>query len=97
MTASRSLHEAEPPPPAVDVARVRWPIAAWAVLRWAGTVTAGVSLPFAVVLATGRTFVWRETAKLFEPMRVLVADAIRALRLPLWNPHEALGMPLFAQ
>jgi hypothetical protein len=66
-------------------------------LRWAAAVAAGTALPFAVIFATGRTVVWRDTAKLFEPVRVLVVDAIRGGRLPLWNPHEALGVPLFAQ
>jgi len=30
-------------------------------------------------------------------MRPLVVEALRDLRLPLWNPHEALGIPLIAQ
>jgi len=30
-------------------------------------------------------------------MRLLVVEALRDLRLPLWNPHEALGIPLVAQ
>jgi hypothetical protein len=27
----------------------------------------------------------------------MVVEALRALRLPLWNPHEGTGLPLFAQ
>jgi hypothetical protein len=30
-------------------------------------------------------------------MRTLIAEALTNFRLPLWNPHEALGIPLFAQ
>jgi hypothetical protein len=66
-------------------------------IRWAASVIAGTALPFLVVLVTGRTVVWRDSAKLFEPLRPLVAEALRDGRLPLWNPHEALGLPLLAQ
>ncbi len=54
-------------------------------------------MPLLAVLASGRTLVWRDTGQLFGPVRTLVVEALRDLRLPLWNPHEALGMPLFAQ
>lgn len=66
-------------------------------LLWAAVVALGAVLPLVAVVAAGRTFATRDTVHLFEPLRPLVVDALRAGRLPLWNPHEALGMPLFAQ
>jgi hypothetical protein len=48
-------------------------------------------------LLSGRALAWKDTAVLYAPVRGLVVSALRELRLPLWNPHEALGMPLFAQ
>jgi hypothetical protein len=64
---------------------------------WYVAVALGAAAPLAAVLATGRTLAWRDTARLFAPMRPLVEDALRGGRLPLWNPHEALGVPLLAQ
>lgn len=64
---------------------------------WTAAQAAGVAFPAGVVLASGRTLAWRDTARLFAPLRAPVAAALRGFRLPLWNPHEALGMPLFAQ
>jgi hypothetical protein len=66
-------------------------------LSWALLVTAAAATPPLAVLASGRTLAWRDTASLFAPLRGLVVEALRELRLPLWNPHEALGIPLFAQ
>jgi hypothetical protein len=57
----------------------------------------GAAIPALLVLARGKTLAWRDTAALFAPLRPLVHDALRSLRLPLWNPHEGLGVPLFAQ
>jgi hypothetical protein len=54
------------------------------------------SVPLAYLLA-GYTLEWKDTAVLYAPMRGAIVSALRALSLPLWNPHEALGMPLFAQ
>ena len=64
---------------------------------WVAVVAAGAALPSVAALAAGRTLSWRDTARLFGPVRPLVVEALRDLRLPLWNPHEALGIPLFAQ
>jgi hypothetical protein len=66
-------------------------------LPWVSLVLAGSLAPLLFVLATGHTLAWRDTSRLFAPMRSLIADALREGRLPLWNPYEALGMPLFAQ
>jgi hypothetical protein len=66
-------------------------------ILWTAAVAAGVALLPGLVLAAGRTLAWRDTARLFAPLRVPVAAALRELHLPLWNPHEGLGVPLFAQ
>src|SRR5512140_1762139 len=66
-------------------------------ILWLSVIGAGSILPAAIILASGRTLVWRDTAKLFEPIRFLVVEALSEFHLPLWNPHEALGIPLFAQ
>ncbi len=64
---------------------------------WIVLVAAGAFLPPVLILASGHTLVWRDSANLFEPLRGFIVDALRDFRLPLWNPHEALGIPLFAQ
>ncbi len=66
-------------------------------LRTAALVGAGAALPMLAVLLAGYTLAFRDTVQLFEPLRVQVVAALRDGRLPLWNPYEALGMPLFAQ
>jgi hypothetical protein len=66
-------------------------------ILWFSVIGAGSILPAAIILASGRTLVWRDTAKLFEPIRFLVVEALGEFHLPLWNPYEALGIPLFAQ
>jgi hypothetical protein len=64
---------------------------------WIALVACGALVPALAILATGHTLAWRDTVRLFAPIRSLVEPAVRALRLPWWNPHEALGMPLHAQ
>lgn len=66
-------------------------------LPWISFVLAGALAPLLIILATGHTLAWRDTSQLFAPMRSLIAESLREGRLPLWNPYEALGMPLFAQ
>ncbi len=56
----------------------------------------GCLVPLVVVWASGRTASWGDTARLYEPLRGLVTEALRAGRLPLWNPYEGTGVPLFA-
>jgi hypothetical protein len=65
--------------------------------RWPLAIAAAAAAPLLAALAAGRTLVWRDTARLFAPLRAPIEEALRDLRLPLWNPHEALGVPLFAQ
>lgn len=62
-----------------------------------GAIALGAMVPKLLVLAGGYTLVWWDTSKLFQPVRTLVVTALRDFRLPLWNPHEALGVPLLAQ
>ncbi len=62
----------------------------------AGVGAAGAAAPLAYILA-GYTLEWKDTVRLYAPVRGAVVAALRDLRLPLWNPHEAMGMPLFAQ
>jgi hypothetical protein len=68
--------------------------AAW---QWAAVVAAGSLAPCLAVLLAGRTLSWRDTSTLFEPMRPLIAESLRRFQLPLWNPYEGAGLPLFAQ
>lgn len=67
-----------------------------AALPWL-LLVAGAILPSVAVLAAGRSLVWGDSAALFAPIRPLVVESLRELRLPLWNPHEAFGIPLHAQ
>ncbi len=64
---------------------------------WIVVVATGALSPCAAVLLAGYTLSWRDTSSLFEPMRSLIAEALRRLQLPLWNPYEGAGLPLFAQ
>jgi len=64
---------------------------------WAFTIAFAVLLPAAQLLVSGHTLIWRDTSKLFQPTRQLIVESLRDHHLPLWNPYEALGIPLFAQ
>lgn len=66
-------------------------------LIWISAVAAGALTPALAMLIAGHTLVWRDSSKLFQPTRPLVVDALRNFQLPLWNPYEVLGIPLFAQ
>ncbi|ABS26031.1 hypothetical protein [Anaeromyxobacter sp. Fw109-5] len=58
---------------------------------------AGTTLPPLLVLVAGYTLSWRDTARLLGSLRPAVEAELRAFSLPLWQPHEALGLPLLAQ
>ncbi len=60
-------------------------------------VALAVLAPFAPAWVGGRQILWADTFRLYAPVRHLVADALRAGHLPLWNPYSATGMPLFAE
>ena len=64
---------------------------------WASTIALAVLLPAALLLVSGYTLIWRDTSRLFQPIRHLVVESLQNHQLPLWNPYEALGIPLFAQ
>jgi hypothetical protein len=57
----------------------------------------GVLLTFAPAVVGVRTLAQRDTDRLYAPARTLVVEALRDGRLPLWNPYQAAGMPLFAE
>jgi hypothetical protein len=54
-------------------------------------------VPLVAPLVLGYTLAWRDTARIHAPLRGLIVDALRDLRLPLWNPYESTGVPLLAQ
>jgi hypothetical protein len=56
-----------------------------------------VVVPFASWLREGALLGGRDTARLYAPLRSLVVDGIRSFSLPLWNPYEGTGHPLFAE
>ncbi|WP_242392752.1 YfhO family protein [Anaeromyxobacter oryzisoli] len=64
---------------------------------WAAVTIAGVLLAFAPAVAGVRTLSQRDTDFLYAPVRTLVVEELRAGRLPLWNPYEGTGKPLFAE
>jgi hypothetical protein len=66
--------------------------AAWPVL-----VAAAVGLLLAPGLTPGRTLAWRDSLRLYAPLRPVLAGALREGRLPLWDPYDGTGVPLFAQ
>jgi hypothetical protein len=56
-----------------------------------------VLLAFAPVVLGLRTLSQRDTDRMYGPIRTLVVEELRAGRLPLWNPYEGMGKPLFAE
>jgi hypothetical protein len=64
---------------------------------WAAGTAAAVLLVFAPAVVGLRTLSRRDTDRLFAPVRTLVVEELRSGRLPLWNPHEGTGKPLFAE
>lgn len=66
-------------------------------LSFAALVLLVVLGAFAPVVAGTRTLAQGDTHRFFAPLRPLVVAALREGRLPLWNPHEGAGKPLFAE
>jgi hypothetical protein len=64
---------------------------------WAAVIVAAVLLPFAPAVVGYRTLSRGDTDRLYAPVRTLVVAELRAGRLPLWNPYEGTGKPLFAE
>lgn len=64
---------------------------------WPLLVTAGVFLLLAPGLGPDVQLAWRDTTREYGPLRPLVAEALHAGRLPLWDPYDGLGIPLLAQ
>lgn len=59
-------------------------------------IACAVLAPLAVHWIAGRTLVWFDTQSLYAPQRWIVDEALRAFRLPLWNPFMGTGMPFLA-
>lgn len=59
-------------------------------------VCAALLAPLAAHWLAGRTLVWSDTQDLYAPQRWIVDEALRAFRLPLWNPYAGAGMPFLA-
>jgi membrane protein YfhO len=64
---------------------------------WAAVPVAAVLLAFAPAVAGLRTLAHRDTDRLYAPARTLVVEALRQGRLPLWDPYQGTGRPLFAE
>ena len=64
---------------------------------WAAVAAGGVLLAFAPAALGWRTLSHRDTDLLYAPVRTLAVAELRAGRLPLWNPYEGTGKPLFAE
>src|SRR5512133_1910038 len=64
---------------------------------WSAITVLGVLLTFSPAVLGLRTLARRDTNRAYAPMRTLVAQELRAGRLPLWNPYEGTGKPLFAE
>jgi len=57
---------------------------------------AAVLAPLSVHWLAGQTLVCFDTQILYAPQRWLVDEALRAFRLPLWNPFMGAGAPFLA-
>ena len=71
-----------------------------AAIRWLAVVvllSVAVVAPFVPWLLDGALLGARDTARLYAPLRSLVVDGLRSFSLPLWNPYEGTGHPLFAE
>ncbi|HEV7919722.1 MAG TPA: hypothetical protein VGR02_02910 [Thermoanaerobaculia bacterium] len=51
---------------------------------------------FALPLARGEVFTFRDHTDYFQPLRFFTAQQLRAGQLPLWNPYNASGEPWLA-
>lgn len=67
------------------------------VALWAAATALAVPLAFAPAALGLRTLSQRDTDLLYAPVRTLVVEELRAGRLPLWNPYQGTGQPLFAE
>jgi hypothetical protein len=67
------------------------------VAAWAAASAVGLLLAFAPAVAGLRTLAHRDTDLLYAPVRTLVVEELRSGHLPLWNPYEGTGKPLFAE
>ena len=66
-------------------------------LAWPLAVVVAILAAVSPGLGAGHTLAWRDTLHEFVPLRPLIAAALRSGRLPLWDPWDGTGTPLFAQ
>ncbi|BDG06853.1 YfhO family protein [Anaeromyxobacter oryzae] len=59
-------------------------------------IACAVLAPLGVHWVVGRTLVCLDTQILYAPQRWMVDEALRAFRLPLWNPYMGAGVPFLA-
>src|SRR5581483_6152376 len=85
----------------IEISKTRFPL-------WNGFLKFQEAIALAIVAALPLIFYWRATlgrgmfffgdiARFFYPTRVLYGDALRAGRLPLWQPEILTGIPLLAE
>lgn len=70
---------------------------AWQEWAAVGFVSAVPFLFYARAAVGAGMFYFGDIARFYYPTRVLYADALRAGRLPLWQPEILLGFPLLAE
>ena len=73
--------------PAILVRRAAWPL----------LVVAVALVPLVPPLLAGHTLAWRDTLRMYVPQYRFVAEALRHGTLPLWDPRDGTGTPLFAR
>jgi hypothetical protein len=66
-------------------------------LVWPFLVAIGALAALVPGILPGRTLAWRDSAFLHGPVRILVVEALRNGKLPLWNPWEGGGQPILEQ
>jgi hypothetical protein len=64
---------------------------------WPLVLIALLLVPLGRLLDADLTVSWSDGTFLYEPVRGLVVEALRAGRLPLWNPYVGTGAPLLAE
>lgn len=66
-------------------------------LAWPAATTLVIAAAFLPVLTGYRTLSFRDVERQYAPLRNLIEEALRSFHLPLWNPYEGTGIPLFAE
>jgi hypothetical protein len=64
---------------------------------WPLLVAAAVLVALTPSLLAGHSLAWRDTARMYLPQWRFIGEALRHGSLPLWDPRNGTGGPLFAQ